>query len=251
MTYDAAFAAYYDRITGHKDYDAEVAALVRLMGEAGADRGARVLDVGCGTGTHAALLSDEGYDVTAIDLSPEMAARAREKASRARVLSGDVAELDDGGFSFCMSLFNVVNCLDSLDALAGFLDAIAARVADGGVLLLECWNPIAVIAEPPTTVERTFEDGGSTITRTVTPYPDFLRQRLDLRYDIRAEGPGGGPADTVSVMHELLLFTPLEIESALRGAGFGEIEVLTALPELRPAGAADRMLAFTARRGAA
>ncbi|HEX8645990.1 MAG TPA: methyltransferase domain-containing protein [Thermoleophilaceae bacterium] len=236
--YDAAFAELYDRITTHKDYAAEVDALARLIGEPDG----RILDVGCGTGTHAALLAERGYGITAIDQSQQMARRAAEKAPAVRVESGDVADLAEDGFAFAMSLFNVVNCLEDLDALVGFLEAIAARLAPGARLLVEAWNAVAVIAEPPTTVERTYE--GGTIRRTVVPRPDFLHQRLELDYVIDA------PAGSFTVTHRLLLFTPLEVAFALARAGFGEVRVLTALPELRPATAEDRMLAFTCRLAA-
>jgi SAM-dependent methyltransferase len=42
---------------------------------------ARVLDVGAGTGAMSLLAIDLGHEVTALDLSSEMAARAREKAA--------------------------------------------------------------------------------------------------------------------------------------------------------------------------
>jgi SAM-dependent methyltransferase len=241
--YDSAFADLYDRITSHKDYAAEVDALAGLIGPPEG----RVLDVGCGTGTHSALLADRGYSVTAIDTAPEMARRAAAKSAALTVEATDVASLDDAGFSFAMSLFNVVNCLPTLDALAGFLEAIAARLEPGAPLLVEAWNPVAVIAEPPTTVERTYRDGDTTIRRTVVPRPDFLRQRLELDYVIDVDGPD---PRSFTVTHRLVLYTPLELEYVLGRAGFAEVRTLTALPELRPAAAEDRMLAFTCRRTA-
>jgi SAM-dependent methyltransferase len=52
---------------------------------------ARVLDVGCGTGTLTRLLVDEGYAVDGLDLSPEMVRRARAKVSEARFVVGDAS----------------------------------------------------------------------------------------------------------------------------------------------------------------
>lgn len=46
---------------------------------------AAVADLGCGTGTLAVLLAEEGYRVVASDLAPEMVARARAKAAAAGV----------------------------------------------------------------------------------------------------------------------------------------------------------------------
>lgn len=249
-TYEGRFAAYYDRITVHKDYAAEVEALSRFVDATAPQPNPRILDVGCGTGTHAALLSGRGFDITAVEPSREMAKQAAGKAPAASVVCGEIADLDDTGFHACTSLFNVVNCLDSLDSLAGFFGAIAARLVTGAPLLVEAWNPIAVIAEPPERVERTYEDGDRTIRRTVVPAPDFLHQRLDLEYriDVHEGGNGDGPVESFAVVHRLLLFTPLEIEFALEKAGFENIEVRTALPDLAPAGAEDRMLAITATR---
>ena len=42
---------------------------------------ARVADLGCGTGTLALLLADEGYAVDGVDFSPEMVRRAEAKAA--------------------------------------------------------------------------------------------------------------------------------------------------------------------------
>jgi SAM-dependent methyltransferase len=242
-TYDAAFAAYFDRLTSHKDYGAEVDALVRFIRQMTPRPDPRILDVGCGTGTHAALLADRGYDVTAIDLAPDMVRQAQAKTRALKVVCGDISELPDSGFSVCVSLFNVVNYIESLEALVAFFVEVAERLSDGGVFVVETWNPVAVIAVPPAVVERIFDDEGRSIRRTVVPHPDFLRQRLDLRYDIEVEG-----AESFSVTHKLVLFTPLEIEFALRRAGFGKIEVRTALPDLAAAGAHDRMLAFSCER---
>lgn len=55
---------------------------------------ADVADLGCGTGTLALLLADEGYEVDAVDLSPAMVdlARAKLAGSTAAVRLGDAAD---------------------------------------------------------------------------------------------------------------------------------------------------------------
>jgi malonyl-CoA O-methyltransferase len=65
-------------------YDGEGNPLVALEGPrvrelAGDVRGLRVLDLGCGTGRHAAWLAEAGARVTALDFSTEMLERARAK----------------------------------------------------------------------------------------------------------------------------------------------------------------------------
>lgn len=46
---------------------------------------ARVLDVGCGTGTHALWLAAQGFDVVGIDISPRAIERARARAATTHV----------------------------------------------------------------------------------------------------------------------------------------------------------------------
>jgi hypothetical protein len=58
----------------------------------------RVLDLGCGTGRAMLALGQCGYDVTGVDLSPSMLARAREKLdaeglTNAKLVEGNLADL--------------------------------------------------------------------------------------------------------------------------------------------------------------
>ncbi len=53
---------------------------------------ARVADLGCGTGSVTALLAEEGYEVTGVDLSTAMVAAARAKVgAAAEIQQGDAA----------------------------------------------------------------------------------------------------------------------------------------------------------------
>jgi SAM-dependent methyltransferase len=81
-TYWDEDAATYDRSPSHspqrpQEQAAWAAALRRLLPEPPA----RVLDVGAGTGFLSLLLAGQGYEVTALDLSPGMLARLRAKAA--------------------------------------------------------------------------------------------------------------------------------------------------------------------------
>jgi SAM-dependent methyltransferase len=66
-----------------------------------------ILELGCGTGNDAARLADEGYQVTAVDVSNEAIGRARARfGSVARFLVADMTRrlpFRDGGFDAAMS----------------------------------------------------------------------------------------------------------------------------------------------------
>ncbi len=67
-------------------YDEDGNPLIALEGPAircwvGSIQGRRALDLGCGTGRHALALAAAGATVAALDMTPEMLARARSKAA--------------------------------------------------------------------------------------------------------------------------------------------------------------------------
>ncbi len=108
--------------------------------------GARVLDVGCGTGIDALTLAAWGMDVVAIDVSPAMIARLRSKLARstsrgrvdARVLRiEDLGSLESGSFDGLISAFAALNAVDDLGP---FATSAARLVRPGGRVVLHVLN---------------------------------------------------------------------------------------------------------------
>lgn len=245
--YGKNFAELYDSIQGHRDLAREVDRLQEVFNET-IDMHAAILDVGCGTGLHAIELGKRGYEVTGIDLSPDMIAVAQQKKSNVTFVCADIGEAGQlGPFDACVSLYNVINCLNGLEQLFAFFASVAAVLKPKARFICECWNPIAVIQSPPTRVARDYDCDLGAISRTALPRWDFMKQALQIDYDIEVkprERPGAVSKFVVS--HSLRLFAPMEVEYALERTGFEAIEVRTALPEFKVADSSDRMLAVSA-----
>ncbi len=243
LAYGRNFAEIYDLIQAHRDLPREADRLDEVLRQSVA-AGASILDLGCGTGLHAIELGRRGYKVTGIDLAADMIAVAQRKNSGVTFICRDIGENSDlGPFDACVSLYNVVNCLEDMEALADFIRAVAAVLKPGAKFICECWNPIAVMREPPKRVHRTYETQLGVISRTALPSWDFMDQRLRIAYEIEIERPLSATSKFAAT-HDIRLFTPMEIKAALKKAGFHSIEVRTALPEFETAGADDRMLAI-------
>jgi ubiquinone/menaquinone biosynthesis C-methylase UbiE len=90
--------AFFDRLAAAQEYDVFTPESNRLLIEAfsrltGLRRGAKVVDLGCGSGTFTALLAAGGYDVSGVDLCPAQIKRARVLHPKIEFEVGDVENL--------------------------------------------------------------------------------------------------------------------------------------------------------------
>jgi 2-polyprenyl-6-hydroxyphenyl methylase/3-demethylubiquinone-9 3-methyltransferase len=101
--------------------------------------GKSALDVGCGGGLLAEPLARLGAEVTGVDASPEVIAVAREHAAGMGLAIdyrvADVQELE--------GQFDLITCMEVIEHVAdpaAFVQALAKRLAAGGLLILSTPN---------------------------------------------------------------------------------------------------------------
>ncbi len=100
--------------------------------------GARVLDIGAGTGRVALDLARAGHDVLAFDLDPDLLATLRIRAGDlpVRCMAGDARRLAlaEGDFDLCLVPMQTVQLLGGAEGRASFLSAVARHLCSGGIL---------------------------------------------------------------------------------------------------------------------
>lgn len=96
---------FFDAHASADDYDVFTPeANARLIGAfrrlTGLAAGARVADLGCGSGAFTELLRREGYQATGVDISPKLVALGKSKYPGLDLIEGDVEQLpfESGGF---------------------------------------------------------------------------------------------------------------------------------------------------------
>jgi predicted TPR repeat methyltransferase len=132
-------APFYDRYTQKYGTDLWLAKIEAIAIEYGL-RGSRLLDVGCGTGKSFLPMLARGYDITAFDISPAMAARACEAAAGTgtEVLVADVRDLPAlGRFDLATALDDALNYLLSDDELEAAFTGLARNLRPGGLLVFD------------------------------------------------------------------------------------------------------------------
>ncbi len=117
-----------------------------------------ILDLGCGTGNHAFPLAMRGYEVTGVDRSEEMLAKARSKLAHFKsqsqalpmFLQGDLRSLDlERKFDAVLMMFAVLGYqLTNEDVLAA-LNTVRRHLKPDGLFIADVWYGPAVLAIRP------------------------------------------------------------------------------------------------------
>ncbi len=129
--------------------------LEEMLGVLGLSGGARILELGCGMGRFSFLLAERGFEVVAIDLSPDLIddLRSADPDGKIEAVCCDAADVDlliDGPFDAVVGFF----FLHHLDDLGPTLKAAARVVRPGGVVAFcepNGYNPsfiVQILASP-------------------------------------------------------------------------------------------------------
>ena len=246
-SYDEApdFGALYDAVPA---YGTRADVAFYLEEAARTDAPSRVLEIGCGTGRLTLPLAQAGHEVTGIDFSPAMLARAREKLAaeprsvqdRVTLVEGDARRIELGepsSFDVVLAPFRV---LQHFPAIADQLDVLTSarrQLRPGGRLVFDVFNPSYPMmtrdrsAEFEDTPERSLPDG-RTLRRTVRVLTVHWAEQvsdIELIYYLRT----GDRVERVVQSFAMRFFTPSELTHLVARAGF-ELDALYGDFDRRP-----------------
>lgn len=134
-------AQYYDEIYGSasKDYAAEVNKVHRLLQKHKHSNGNTLLDVACGTGIHAGILSKH-YQVEGLDLDIHMLKVARKKHPKIQFHQGNMVDFGLGRqFDAITCLFSSIGYVKTKANLRKAIKNMSGHLLPGGVLIVEPW----------------------------------------------------------------------------------------------------------------
>lgn len=208
--------------------------------------GARVLDVGCGTGRLALGLASAGHVVTGIDPSFTALAAARRKPGAERVtwIHGVVDSAPEHAFDVAIMTGHVSQFFLSEDGWANALRAIWRALVPGGRLAFHAYDPEARIWErwnaQDSRRQVALRDGTSVSIRTeVTGLGDDI-----VSFFHHYGFPGGEQLRSDS---SLRFWSESRLRQSVTEAGFA-IERVHGGWRGEPVGSGDGELIFVARR---
>ena len=191
MSYNS-FAYHYDKMMADVDYSWWIETVEKYV-----EKGCRVLDVGCGTGTLSFALIQSGYAVTGLDLSEDMLVIASEKAKKRNVaielIHRDMRELEGlSGFDCVLIAVDSLNYLENETDVKQTFAGVHAVLNPSGWLIFDVHTP-------------------HKMTETFKDYL-YVENDDELTYIWHIEA-GAHP---LSVVHELTIFAQNENNSYSR-----------------------------------
>lgn len=176
-----------------------------------------VVDLGCGSGVLAAALTGAGHRVLGIDLSPAMLRIARRRAPGAAFVCASVWEAALPPAIAVCAVGEVLNYRFRAgspgDELPALLRRIAAALRPGGVLLFDVAGPGRSGASGPVRSFRETPDWAVLVETEEHPGERRLSRRI-VTFVRRGESYRRSEE-----RHELELYPPDEVVSALRDVG--------------------------------
>jgi ubiquinone/menaquinone biosynthesis C-methylase UbiE len=212
-------AKHYDKIYHYVDYDKQLRLFTRLLKKHDKSGSKRILDVACGTGTHAGLLQKKGFGVVGVDLSKDMLKEARKKNSKVRFIHGDMRKLKiKGKFGTVLCFFNSIlfnkNKKEMKKALLNFYN----HLEEGGLLIFDVTDKSAGINDKKIT--HVYKDKKLKITFAPQWVLDPKKKALHCTIDFTVNGKKFRDDDMMGA------FSFKEMKQLLKETGFKVLETI-------------------------
>jgi SAM-dependent methyltransferase len=228
------FSQYYDEIYSGYDYEADCDHLIEVFNRYCTRTPATILDLGCGTGTHALTLAARGFHVTGIDMSRSQIESAKKKAEISEesemvdFIHGDMRDFKlDDRFDVAVSLFGSFCYLIEDEDIEMTLKNIFDHLQENGIMVFEFWHVGGVNPKSSTGGYHTwtkYEGENHKIIRLNTSIYNHETNTLDLEFDFYVLSDKT-VIDAFGESHKLRLFSVGEIQTWLTRMGFDVIGI--------------------------
>ena len=215
----ASYSQYYDLLYADKNYIAETKYVEELLLDYGISSGA-ILELGSGTGKHANLLAENGYDITGVERSGEMIEKA-QKNEKCTFLLGDILDIKlETRFDAALSLFHVVSYLTSNEQISQLFQNTSLHLRAGGLFIFDVWfTPSVAFHRPEVRVKR-MADNEVEITRIAAPNILENENIVEVNYTIFSRNKHTGSITSFEELHPMRHFSTPEILLLARAHGF-------------------------------
>jgi ubiquinone/menaquinone biosynthesis C-methylase UbiE len=234
--YNGQHAKLYDFFYAEKPYAKEAAFVYSCLKKYGKPAPKRILELACGTGTHALLLEKQGLNVIATDYSEDMLSEARKKARAAsskvdfRHQDMCALKLPEASFDAVICLFDSIGYVQSNENIQKVLAGVGRHLRAGGLFIFEFWHAGAMIKGYDPLRVRRWKKGNSEILRISETEIDYVKQLCHVNYSIY-DLKKNAPVQLIKETHTNRFFLVQEMALFLSNAGFTPLKWFSGFEE--------------------
>jgi SAM-dependent methyltransferase len=237
MNFCSTYASTYDALYKEKNYEAECDFLEEIFHHYSRQPIKRVLDLGCGTGSHALPLVQRGFTVHGVDRSAEMISIAKQKSQsqglndHIQLETADIRNVTlHTTFDAVICMFAVLGYQISNDDLFAALQTARRHLKPKGLFICDFWYGPAVLGQRPAERIKTIHEGEDRIIRIARPEIDIQKNVVTISYHLLRLRGVQLIEETQEVHQMRYLFQP-EIEFMMKQAG---LDLLHFCPFMKP-----------------
>lgn len=215
------YSQYYDLLYEDKDYLAEVEYVDQLI-KAYKPNSKSILELGAGTGKHAFLLVEKGYQILGVERSADMVAIANKEQNEN--VSFDVADITNfnlnKSFDVATSLFHVISYLTDNKSLIQTFKNVNLHLNEDGLFIFDVWHSSAVHHQIPEKRTKKLQNDTIEVLRKANPIIYSELNVVEVDYAITITNLQNQQVDQIHEKHPMRHFSKPEIEILAYATGF-------------------------------
>ncbi|MCA9034579.1 MAG: class I SAM-dependent methyltransferase [Planctomycetaceae bacterium] len=224
----AAYSRYYDLLYQDKNYRGETAYIIDLLSRYD-NECHTLLELGCGTGIHASLLAEAGFDVTGVEISESMLKQALLRAAdvSGRITKGAFNAVQgnaltvrvEQSFDAVVSLFHVVSYQTTNSDVQKMFETASTHLKPGGVFLFDVWYGPAVVHMRPVVRVKRMDNESIRVLRIAEPQLNMNDNRVDVTYTVLITEKATGRVEQLTEEHHMRYYFAPELSLLAQSAG--------------------------------
>lgn len=217
------YANYYDLLYYDKDYALEAEYISQIIKKYGEGTNT-ILDLGCGTGRHAELLTKKGFYVQGVDMSQKMIEHAKKRSENNNKLNFTVGNIQDFNFNkqydTITALFHVMSYQNDDECVNKCLSNIYKHLKNNGIFVFDCWYGPAVLLQQPEIRVKRLENENVKLVRIAEPVLRENENIVEVHYDIFIKNKEDNNIFEIKEIHNMRYFFENEIRIFVKENGF-------------------------------
>lgn len=221
------YSQYYDFLYKDKHYKEEAEYVFNTLTAKNVSPIKNVLELGCGSGSHAYWLTQMGWDITGIEKSEEMVALAKSKGIYNFIpFHGDITNFSlDKQYDAVISLFHVISYLNSNDEINNCFSSVNRHLNIRGLFLFDVWFTPGVYSQKPETRIKRMENDKVQIIRLAESDVHYDTNVVDVHYEIIAQNKENNEWSSFTETHYMRHFSIPEIKLLASLHGFDVVQM--------------------------